>query len=147
MIDKTGGSHGVRDLGLLESAVMRPKATFGGEELYSDVFSKAAALMHSLIRNHPFVDGNKRTGIAAAGLFLAQNGVQLTGKKRIPNRLPDYIGIGDDAEAVVYAAHHLNYWRRTPGAIEWLGSQRPDAAPPPKGRVSSTARGRRQKRG
>ncbi|MFQ5616633.1 MAG: type II toxin-antitoxin system death-on-curing family toxin, partial [Anaerolineales bacterium] len=76
-IDETGGGHGVRDLGLLEAAVMRPQATFGGEELYPEVFLKAAALLHSLIRNHPFVDGNKRTGITAAGLFLMQNGHQL----------------------------------------------------------------------
>lgn len=57
----------------------------------------------------------------------------LTGKKRIPNRLPDYVGIGDDAEAVVYAAHHLNYWRRTPGAIQWLKRHTPPT-PPPKAR-------------
>jgi death on curing protein len=78
IIQETGGSHGIHNLGLLESAVMRPKATFEGKELYSDVVTKAAALMHSLIRNHPFVDGNKRTGIAAAGLLLEQNGVRLT---------------------------------------------------------------------
>lgn len=77
LIDATGGSHGVRDLGLLESAVMRPRATFGGAELYLDLFAKAAALLQSLVNNHPFVDGNKRTGITAAGLFLAQNGVRL----------------------------------------------------------------------
>jgi len=78
LIEETGGSHGVRDVALLESAVARPRATFGGEDLYPDLFSKAAALMSSLIRNHPFVDGNKRTGIAAAALFLRQNGHCLT---------------------------------------------------------------------
>ena len=70
LVAETGGSHGVRDLGLLESAVARPKATFDGKELYPDLFMKAAALMDSLINNHPFVDGNKRTGVTAAGLFL-----------------------------------------------------------------------------
>ncbi len=74
LIEETGGSHGVRDVALLESAVARPRMMFGGEDLYPDLFSKAAALMNSLIRNHPFVDGNKRTGIAAAALFLRQNG-------------------------------------------------------------------------
>jgi hypothetical protein len=44
----------------------------------------------------------------------------LSGKKRTPNRLPSYIGIGDDAEAVAYVANHLNYWRQTPGALEWM---------------------------
>ncbi len=78
LIEETGGSHGVRDVGLLKSAVARPQATFGGEDLYPDLFSKAAALMDSLIRNHPFVDGNKRTGIASAALFLQQNGRRLT---------------------------------------------------------------------
>jgi death on curing protein len=77
MIATTGGSHGVRDIGLLASAVARPQATFGGEELYPDLFTKAAALMASLIQNHPFVDGNKRTGITAAGLFLRRNGWRL----------------------------------------------------------------------
>ncbi len=74
LIEETGGSHGVRDLGLLQSAVARPQATFEGEELYPDIFSKAAALMDSLVGSHPLVDGNKRTGVAAAGVFLIRNG-------------------------------------------------------------------------
>jgi death-on-curing protein len=78
LIEETGGSHGVRDVALLESAVARPQATFDGVDLYPDLFYKAAALMDSLIRNHPFIDGNKRTGIAAAALFLRQNGRYLT---------------------------------------------------------------------
>lgn len=77
LIDATGGEHGVRDLGLLESAVARPQATFDGEELYPDLFAKAAALLESLAQNHPFVDGNKRTAITAASLFLLQNGRRL----------------------------------------------------------------------
>jgi death on curing protein len=77
LMAETGGGHGVRDLGLLESAVVRPRATFDEAELYPNLFSKAAALLHSLVNNNPFVDGNKRTGITAAGLFLAQNGVRL----------------------------------------------------------------------
>lgn len=78
IVEETGGSHGVRDLGLLQSAVARPQATFGGEDLYPGTWKKAAALMESLIGNHPFVDGNKRTGVAAAGLFLTRNGFELT---------------------------------------------------------------------
>jgi death-on-curing protein len=74
LIEETGGSQGLRDLGLLEAASARPQATFGGEELHPDLFEKAAALMDSLINNHPFIDGNKRTGIATAGIFLLQNG-------------------------------------------------------------------------
>lgn len=73
-----GGSVGIRDQGLLESAVYRPQATFGGQDLYPDLFSKAAALGHSLIRNHPFVDGNKRVGYAAMYEMLNLNGFILT---------------------------------------------------------------------
>jgi death-on-curing protein len=65
LIDTTGGAHGIRDLGLLQSAVSRPKATFGGKDLYPDIFHKAAALMESLVKNHPFIDGNKRTAITS----------------------------------------------------------------------------------
>lgn len=78
LIAETGGAVGLRDLGLLESAVARPQATFGGEDLYPDIYTKAAALMSSLINNHPFVDGNKRVGIAAAALFFVRNGYRLT---------------------------------------------------------------------
>ncbi len=77
MIATTGGEHGVRDVGLLASAVARPQATFDKTDLYPDLFQKAAALMASLAQNHPFVDGNKRTAIAAAALFLRQNGFRL----------------------------------------------------------------------
>ena len=78
LINETGGSHGLRDLGALEAASARPQATFADQELYPGLFNKAAALLDSLVNNHPFVDGNKRTGITAAGLFLQQNGYRLT---------------------------------------------------------------------
>ncbi len=74
LIDTTGGSHGVRDTGLLQSAVERPKSTFEGKGLYPDIFHKAAALMESLTNNHPFIDGNKRTAITSSALFLRFNG-------------------------------------------------------------------------
>jgi len=73
-VDATGGSHGLRDVGLLESAVARPESSFGGEELYPTIFLKAGALIHSLLRNHPFVDGNKRTSLFSAMTFLELNG-------------------------------------------------------------------------
>ncbi len=74
LLAASGGEHGVRDIGLLESAVARPQATFDGVDLYPDLFLKAAALMGSLAQNHPFVDGNKRAAITAAALFLLRNG-------------------------------------------------------------------------
>ena len=77
LVAETGGSHGVRDLSLLFSAAGRPQASFDDQDLYPDLFAKAGALMDSLIRNHPFLDGNKRTGVAAAALFLRINGYWL----------------------------------------------------------------------
>jgi death-on-curing protein len=77
LIDETGGMHGVRDVGMLLSALGRPMATFEDKELYPDLFAKTAALLDSFVRNHPFVDGNKRTAITAAGLFLRINNYQL----------------------------------------------------------------------
>lgn len=77
LIDETGGSHGVRDLGLLQSASSRPKATLGNKDLYPDIFHKTAALMEALIKNHPFIDGNKRTAITSPGIFLRMNNYSL----------------------------------------------------------------------
>jgi death-on-curing protein len=77
LVAETGGSQGIRDLNLLLSAVNRPQASFDNQDLYPDLFLKAAALMDSLMRNHPFLDGNKRTGFAAATLFIKLNGYQL----------------------------------------------------------------------
>ncbi len=77
LIEETGGSHGIRDIGLFESAIARPMASFDDVDLYPDIFSKAASLMHSLIKNHPFVDGNKRATITASSLFPARNGQQM----------------------------------------------------------------------
>lgn len=73
IVQVSGGSAGVRDEGLLESAVYRPQASFGGHEFYPDLFSKVAALGFSLINNHPFVDGNKRVGFEAMRLMLRMN--------------------------------------------------------------------------
>jgi len=77
MVERYGGSHGIRDLGLIQSAVSRPQSSFGGEDLYPDIFDKAAALFHSLIFNHAFVDGNKRTTIVSTARFLSMNGYEL----------------------------------------------------------------------
>ena len=81
LVAETGGGQGIRDLGMLLSALGRPQATFDEKDLYPDLFSKAAALMDSLVRNHPFVDGNKCTALAAAALFLRINGCLENGDK------------------------------------------------------------------
>jgi len=77
LVKRFGGSLGLRDKGLLESATGRPRASFGGQDLYPTIFEKSAALMHSLLKNHPFVDGNKRTALASTGIFLKLNGYKL----------------------------------------------------------------------
>lgn len=77
MIKRFGGSAGVRDVTLIESAVARPQATFDGNDLYETLFTKAAAVLQSLLKNHPFVDGNKRTALTSAGVFLIRNGYLL----------------------------------------------------------------------
>lgn len=74
LVAQSGGSGGVRDQGLLESAVYRPQASFGGHDLYPDLFTKAAAMGHSIIHNHPFIDGNKRVAYEAMRLMLRLNG-------------------------------------------------------------------------
>ena len=73
-LKRYGGGTGLRDRGALESALARPAATFGGEDLYPGIADKAAALMHSLALNHPFVDGNKRVAAFAAIVFTESNG-------------------------------------------------------------------------
>ncbi len=77
LIERYGGSFGIRDVGLLHSALSRPQATFAGEDLYPDLLDKAAALFHSLMFNHAFVDGNKRTTITATARFLFVNSYEL----------------------------------------------------------------------
>ncbi len=74
LVAETGGGRGLRDLGMLLSALGRPQSTFDENDLYGDVFLKAAALMDSLVRNHPFVDANKRTALVSTALFLQING-------------------------------------------------------------------------
>jgi len=90
-----GGLPGLRDQGLLESAVAAPKASFGGQPLISDPVEVAAAYLFYLCRNHPFADGNKRTALAAALIFLEANG------KLLDPRTP--VKPIDDWEALVLA--------------------------------------------
>ena len=81
-IDLYGGRPGTRDLGLLQSAVAQPEASFGGEWLHEDIFAMAAAYAFHICKNHPFVDGNKRTALASALVFLEMNGISLEDPKQ-----------------------------------------------------------------
>ena len=77
-IAEHGGRPGVHDEGLLESALAQPMAQYGGQYLHEDLFAMAAAYLFHLVNNHAFVDGNKRTGLAAALVFLDANGYEVT---------------------------------------------------------------------
>ena len=72
-----GGSNGVRDKGLLQSALSMPMASFGGSFLHQDIFEMGAAYLYHIVQNHPFIDGNKRIGAVSALTFLALNGYKL----------------------------------------------------------------------
>ncbi len=72
-----GGSPGIRDINLLESAVARPFQTFNNNDVYISVFEKATALLESIVKNHPFADGNKRTGFLSSLIFLKRNNLKL----------------------------------------------------------------------
>lgn len=78
LVEQTGGSSGIRDEGLLDSALSAPFQSFGNTDVYPSLQQKAARLCFGLVKNHPFVDGNKRIGAHAMLVFLAVNGVELT---------------------------------------------------------------------
>ena len=77
VMDQSGGMMGVRDVGALESSVSQPRMSFEGNDLYMTLAEKAASLGYSIIQNHPFIDGNKRTGHAAMEMFLLLNGYEI----------------------------------------------------------------------
>ncbi len=76
-IERYGGGPGIRDLGFLQSALAMPAAGFGGRYLHTDLFEMAATYLFHITQNHPFVDGNKRTGAVASLVFLSLNGVDV----------------------------------------------------------------------
>ena len=82
IIDATGGLHGIRDIGLIHSIIIKPQTTVGGKEVYKDIFITAAVYLESLVRYHAFIDGNKRTGFATSARFLFLNRYELD----VPNK-------------------------------------------------------------
>lgn len=104
LIAETGGEDGVRDSGLLDSALMLPFQTFEGQELYSSIHQKAAQLCHSLITNHPFVDGNKRAGVHLTLVFLVINGVELQYTQ------PELVSLGLDTAQGKLGAQEILDW-------------------------------------
>lgn len=77
LIEHYGGTQGIRDIGLLHSAISMPQASYGGEYLHHDIYEMAAAYLFHIVQNHPFLDGNKRTGAASAIVFLALNDIEI----------------------------------------------------------------------
>lgn len=82
MVSLYGGLHGVRDLHMLRLAIGRPQMSVGFQDAYKSIFDKAAAMFHSIINNHPFLDGNKRTSLFSAILFLEYNGKKIEFKRK-----------------------------------------------------------------
>lgn len=109
VLEQSGGRNGVREPGALDSAIHQPRMMFDGEELYSTLAEKAAALGFSLVCNHPFVDGNKRVGHAAMETFLILNGYELSAEideqEQIILRLAS--GILKREELVAWVTLHL----------------------------------------
>ncbi len=109
LIETSGGSPGLRDRGVLVSAVRQPQIEFGGEELYSSLEEKAAALGYALIQNHPFVDGNKRTGHASMEVFLRLNGWEIVGPVDEQERLAINVadGTAGRGELAEWLSNHI----------------------------------------
>lgn len=102
-IFRYGGLGGIRDIGLLNSAFAMPSASFGGEFLHPSLHEMAAAYLYHIVRNHPFVDGNKRSGAVAALVFLAMNNVACTASPAALERLVKGVAEGRTAKSAVAA--------------------------------------------
>jgi death-on-curing protein len=100
-IARYAGSEGVRDWGLLQSAVAMPAAGFGGKFLHSDLCEMAAAYLFHIVQNHPFLDGNKRVGAVAAYVFLALNNVRMTADSDAYAELVLSVARGETAKSAV----------------------------------------------
>lgn len=81
-LKKHGGSSGIRDTNMLESAIHRPFATYAGKDLYESIYQKSAALIHSIAKNHPFLDGNKRTAFTSGYTLLKVNGIRFSAESK-----------------------------------------------------------------
>ncbi len=100
-IARYGGSDGIRDWGLLQSAIAMPAAGFGGQLLHTDLCEMAAAYLFHIVRNHPFVDGNKRVGAVAAFVFCTLNNVRLTADQGMYAELVLSVARGETAKSAV----------------------------------------------
>ena len=108
LIEATGGSNGIRDDGMLDSALANPFQSFGDEELYPSIQAKAAQLCFGIVKNHPMVDGNKRLGTHVMLVFLALNGYELSyTQKELSDIILDLATGKIDAEDILlWIIHH-----------------------------------------
>ena len=100
-IEHYGGEPTVRDIGLFESAIAQPRASFGGNYLHEDLAAMAGAYLYHLVSNHPFVDGNKRTGALAAYVFLQMNDVDFTAPEKEFEQVVLKVARGETSKAQV----------------------------------------------
>ena len=100
-INRYGGDPGIRDLGLLQSALAMPAAGLGGCYLHGDLYEMAAAYLFHIVQNHPFIDGNKRTGAVAALVFLALNAVVIDVEEDVFESVVWAVARGEAAKATV----------------------------------------------
>jgi death-on-curing protein len=114
-IARYGGSLGVRDQGLLESAIAMPQSGMGGEYFHRDVFEMAAAYLFHIVKNHPFVDGNKRVGAMTAFVFLRMNGLEMAAGDPAFERLVLSVAEGRADKATVAKFLRQNSRRRKRG--------------------------------
>ena len=103
-IQRYGGDPGIRDQALLESALATPQATFGGEFLHQDLFAMAGAYLFHIAKNHPFIDGNKRTASVAALVFLEFNGYEFNAAQGV---LADFVLKLASGESAKMEAHEF----------------------------------------
>ena len=110
LIEAYSGEPGVRDVGLLSSAIAMPQAAFGGECLHQDLFEMAAAYLFHIVQDHPFLGGNKRTGAAAAIIFLDLNGVEIDADEEGPVDLTLRVATGNAGKPeIAEFFRHLAY--------------------------------------
>ncbi len=109
-IERYGGRPGIRDIGLLDSALHAPSATFGGEFLHASMWEMAAAHLYHIARNHPFVDGNKRVGLMAMLAFLGLNSLRLDAPEDELFELVAGVAAGkvSKAEAAIFVQRHVH---------------------------------------
>ncbi|NLF72181.1 MAG: type II toxin-antitoxin system death-on-curing family toxin [Candidatus Anammoximicrobium sp.] len=124
VIGSTGGMPGLRDAQMLHAACARPFATFGGQPLYETPFEQAAALFHSLIKSHPFMDGTKRTALLSALWFLRKTGQQ------IPTALPRAEVVAFCLDVAEESLHPDRPVRSIPDIAAWLRRLVEVASPP-----------------